>query len=320
MPHGQQLLAWRERVGHVIDVVPSQAQLAQPFHAAIDRYAVDGLVFTDCRSDAMLLVRSLARISTDSMRDIVFHVFLKGGVDALAGFGAQRGVAPTVTGVLALDLDQPVRMRRHDCRVLSFFVPRATVETSFPDAGTIHGRVLADMTAPTRLLVEHVVALSQSIRRLDRAEAAAALHASVALLIAAFARQAGLGASARAASRFATLSKVRRHIEGNLHQPELSPDSVLLALQLSRPTLYRMFEQAGGLAAYIRQRRLREAADELVRFPDMAVMDIAYGLGFNSASDFTRAFRRAYELSPQELRAQAFEVMRTASPGPDHSG
>jgi AraC-like DNA-binding protein len=42
-----------------------------------------------------------------------------------------------------------------------------------------------------------------------------------------------------------------------------------------------------------------------VRFPQLRVVEIAYGLGFNSPSDFTRAFRRAFDMSPQDLRARA---------------
>ena len=95
---------------------------------------------------------------------------------------------------------------------------------------------------------------------------------------------------------------LRRYIEANLHEPDLSPDSVLLASQLSRPTLYRLFESEGGLATYIRNRRLSQAADELRRYPNKAVVEIAYGLGFNSASDFNRAFRRAFDMSPLNYR------------------
>src|ERR1700722_19844647 len=83
-PPQRQLLAWRERVGHVIDVLPSRSDLEKPFHASIDRYQVGTLVFTDCRSDLMVLERSLARISVDKVRDFVFHVFLEGGIENLA--------------------------------------------------------------------------------------------------------------------------------------------------------------------------------------------------------------------------------------------
>ena len=106
------------------------------------------------------------------------------------------------------------------------------------------------------------------------------------------------------------VSEVKHYIRANLHQAELSPESLIQALQLPRPTLYRMFHHEGGLGTYIRNLRLRAAADELVGFPHLAVMDIAYGLGFKSPSDFTRAFRRAYEISPQDFRVRALESRR----------
>jgi AraC-like DNA-binding protein len=83
---------------------------------------------------------------------------------------------------------------------------------------------------------------------------------------------------------------------------------VVQTLQLKRATIYRWFEHEGGLGAYIRNRRLREAADELVRYPHVQVAEIAFGLGFQSASDFTRAFRRAFDMSPQDMRARALDL------------
>lgn len=299
------LLAWRDRVGHVIDVLPSLKQLENPFNASIDRYTVGELVFTDCRSDQMLLERSVARISTDKMRDYVFQVFTEGGIESVAGLYPQRRNAHAAASVLALDMNQPVRMQRSACRVLTLFVPRAQVEAAFPDAESMHGRAFENTTPLARLLIDHIAALNQNLPTMRADEADSALRVGAQLLIAAFGKQARLSGNARAAARAAMFGKVRRYIQANLHQAALSPESLLDALQLPRPTLYRMFEHEGGLGAYIRNRRLREAADELVQFPDLTVMEIAFGLGFKSASDFTRAFRRAYDMSPQDLRAQA---------------
>jgi hypothetical protein len=115
----------------------------QPFHAAIDRYEVGDIVFTDCRSDAMRLERSLARISTDSVRNFAFHVFLEGDVQDVSVRSSPRGKdAPSSARVLALDMGQPVRMRRSDCRVLTFFLPGSLVEEVFPDPAAIHARAM----------------------------------------------------------------------------------------------------------------------------------------------------------------------------------
>ena len=302
-PPERQLLAWRDRVGHVMDVLPSSREVEKPFRASIDRYDAGGIVFTDCRSDAMLLERSLARISRDQVRDYVFHVFLEGGVDDVAVHASPRdGAAPTAK-VLALDLNQPVRMRRSACRVLTFFAPGALVAEAFPNPEAIHGRAIQNTTPLTRLAIEHVTALGQNIASLSAPAAESAMRTGTQLLVAAFGKQAGLSGNARSAARAAMFSRVRRYIQVNLHRAELSPESVLNALQLPRPTLYRMFQHEGGLGAYIRHLRLRHAANDLVRYPHLMVTDIAYSVGFKSASDFTRAFRRAYDMAPQDFRA-----------------
>jgi transcriptional regulator GlxA family with amidase domain len=106
----------------------------------------------------------------------------------------------------------------------------------------------------------------------------------------------------RTATRESTVCKAQHYIQAHLCEEELSPDSVMHALELPRSTLYRLFKQEGGLGAYIRHLRLCHAANDLIRFPNVRVMEIGFGVGFKSASDFTRAFRRAYGMAPQAYR------------------
>ena len=40
---GEQFLAWRQRVGHVVDAPPSKEQIAGGFRGEIDLYAVGGM-------------------------------------------------------------------------------------------------------------------------------------------------------------------------------------------------------------------------------------------------------------------------------------
>lgn len=309
----RQLLAWRDRVGHIIDVLPSRAQMQNPFSASIDRYAVGELAFTECRSDALLLERSVARISTDNIRDYVFHLFMEGGIASVSGRYTPRKTMGSMASVLALDMNQPVRMQRNACHMLTFFVPRATVEADFPEAETIHGRVFEHTTPLARLVIDHVASLNRDLPGMSAIDAGNALATGTQLLIAAFSKQAGLSGNARAAVRAAMFGKVRRYIQANLHEAKLSPEYLLSVSQLPRHTLYRMFEHEGGIEAYIRNCRLRAAADELVRFPKRPVIEIAYGLDFRSAQDFSRAFRRVYDMAPQDLRAQALRRVSKAT-------
>jgi AraC-like DNA-binding protein len=305
---GEQFLAWRQRVGHVVDAPPSNAQVAGGFRGEIDSYAVDGMMFTDCRTDSMVLERSVARVATDSRRDYAFQLFLEGEVGHVTGMRKKRTTQGSAQGIVAFDLNQPFRAERPVCRVLSLFIPAAVVDEELGDGAAIHGRIVQQGSPLTGIVLDHMAAIAREIPTRDPASAIDALQAGARLLVAAFRKEAHLTGAGRAALQAAVMGQVRRYVEANLHQGDLTPTSVVQALQLKRATIYRWFEHEGGLGAYIRNRRLREAADELVRFPHLQVTEIAYGLGFQSASDFTRAFRRAFDMSPQDMRARAFDL------------
>jgi AraC-like DNA-binding protein len=315
-PRERQLLAWRDRVGHVVDVVPDKDQIARGFSGSIDLHAAGGLVFTEARTDALVLERSIARVSTDTRRDFAFHVYVEGETGHVSGLSVKRSAPGSVRGIIALDLNQRFRVERPACRVLTMFVPRVIVAAHIGDCDALHGRVLPDHAPLVHFVFEHFEATARELPVLDRPDAADALDAGARLLLEAFADKPNAASDSRAALQTAVKSQVKRYIETRLHEADLTPTAIVEALGLKRATVYRWFEQEGGLAAYIRLRRLREAADELALFPNLQIADIAFGLGFKSASDFTRAFRRAFDVSPLEMRLRALELLRATSGDP----
>ncbi len=296
-------LAWQERMDPVYDVRPPSAKGEASFDASVRRYAIGHLSFFDIHTSPNVAERSLGRVSTQSACDISFSVFLQGAPAQMKGYEHSLNThLPSVPSILVQDLGQPCTVRSFRGRMLIFFVPRALVEEVFPDAASLHGRRVEATTPLTRMLVAHLVTLNQQIASLSKDEADSAFRTGIQLLATAFSHQAGLGGNARAAVRAAVYGQVRRYVEEHLHDRRLSPDRVLQQLHLSRASVYSLFAHEGGLAAYIRSRRLRAAARELVQFPHLAVKDIAFGLGFDNASSFTRAFRRAYDMAPQDLQ------------------
>ena len=304
----QQLVAWRDRTSSFLEIAVSHAQVADGFRATLDHYQVDGMRFMHACTDPITQTRTAPQISTDTMRDYIFHVLLVGGggVETTTGLYPRRKALQSRPGILALDMGQTMRMER-ECRsrVMALFLPRAQVESVLPDAEALHGRVIDYVSPCARMFLGELEALSSSIDTMSVAEARSMMATCAHLIVGAFAKQCGLSGDARAAIRAAVFGRVRRHVEQHLHEPELSLESIVDASQLSRAALYRLFEHEGGLATYIRNRRLREAADELIRFPKAPVVEIAYGLGFRSAADFNHAFRRAYDMPPRDFRALA---------------
>jgi AraC-like DNA-binding protein len=302
--------AWSDYVSRILQVSVSRAQVASGFRGEIDTYVLEDMIFLDSRTDPFIQSRTTALISTDTLRDYVFHVALEGIVETEIEAPRQRKAAQFVPGILALDMNQPMRMVRPSyAKVLAFFLPRAVVEAQIIDAPRIHGSVVGYTTPLARLLLDHLRALHRDLRTMAPEAAETALRVAAELIVAAFAKQARLSSGARAAARAAMLGKIQRHVRAHLHRRELSPESVLQSFALPRPTLYRMFESEGGLAAYIRNCRLREAADELALSPGRAVGEIAESLAF-SASDFTRAFRRSYGVAPQAFREFGADLLR----------
>ncbi|TDG17764.1 AraC family transcriptional regulator [Paraburkholderia silviterrae] len=301
-PVHRQLLAWRERIGKVLDVVPTRAQIERPFRGLIDTYWLEEFLFANVYTDALTLERSIARISQDNARSIAFHIVMDGDAATRVTRPGKRQDTPLDVGVLAVDFDQPLHVLRGACRHVSLFVPRTALQEVFPDPGALHGRVLGANEPASQLIRERLNVFAANVPHMSLERAILRLREIVQLIVDAFGAQAGVRGSKPAVARAIAFNTARRFVQANLAESDLSPESVVESLGLSRATIYRMFQHEGGLHAYIRHLRLRAAADDLVRFPGAPIAEIAWSVGFNSASDFTRAFRRAYGFAPQEVR------------------
>jgi len=113
------------------------------------------------------------------------------------------------------------------------------------------------------------------------------------------------------------LMEVRAHIEHHLGDPCLSPESVSTACRISVRHLHRLFEgEELTVSAWIRRRRLERCRRDL---GDQALLHrpihaIAARWGLTDPAHFSRIFRAAYGVSPNEYRQQALHI-RQASPG-----
>jgi AraC-like DNA-binding protein len=108
--------------------------------------------------------------------------------------------------------------------------------------------------------------------------------------------------------RAALAMEVRAFIERRLGDPLLSPSMIADAHRISVRLLQRIFQQDGlTVAAWIRHRRLdrcrRDLADPMLG--SRPVHAIAARWGFPHAQHFSRAFRTAYGMPPQDYRRMA---------------
>lgn len=109
------------------------------------------------------------------------------------------------------------------------------------------------------------------------------------------------------ADRRALLAQVQAFIEENLGDPGLAPETIAAAHHLSVRSLHRLFEaHDSSVMGWIRARRLDRCRHDLAdpRLRHRAIHAIARRWGFTSPPQFSRAFRAAYGVSPQDHRRQ----------------
>ncbi|MFB6286108.1 MAG: ATP-binding protein [Candidatus Bipolaricaulia bacterium] len=95
--------------------------------------------------------------------------------------------------------------------------------------------------------------------------------------------------------------KVRRAVEENLADPDLTVEEVAGEVATSRSTLYRRLKDETGQtpSQFIRQVRVEHGA-RLLRRGAGTVSEVAYAVGFNSLSYFGESFRKHVGVSPSE--------------------
>jgi AraC-like DNA-binding protein len=104
------------------------------------------------------------------------------------------------------------------------------------------------------------------------------------------------------------LERARVLIGRRLRDQDLTPESICRDLRVSRSRLYRLFEPAGGIYAYIRRQRLVRARDALSDNADMRpVGRIAEHWGFVDPSAFSRSFKHEFGMSPKDARMAGWE-------------
>lgn len=135
------------------------------------------------------------------------------------------------------------------------------------------------------------------------APTAAALEAATLELITAVTAQLQQHDEGTAARRRKLRTAVSRLIDREFASPTCSVDSIAHALHVSKRQLYRAFaDDEGGIAGLLARRRLEAAYELLTRQPQLSVAEVAERCGYGDAGTLRSRFRRAYDLSPSQLR------------------
>jgi len=208
------------------------------------------------------------------------------------------------TGDLELqDFTEPYKAKFSNFRSVSLFLPRATLapKLEVPEAGAI--RRVPGESPLVKLAAKTLMNLHEALPHMTVDEANRAIHPVVDLCATAVNGHVE-STLARNALESSLGTRARQFIEDELETPELSVEYVQRRFRCSRSHLYRVFPEAGGINAYIKNRRLRASVRRMSdpKYSKRTISEIAFELGFSSASVFGRAFKRRYGVSPRDAR------------------
>lgn len=99
------------------------------------------------------------------------------------------------------------------------------------------------------------------------------------------------------------LAQVKSYIREHCHMQNLVPAQVAIRFHMSVRYLYKLFEdEPYSLAQYTQRCRLERSITLLINRPTMQLAQVAYRSGFADPSHYSRAFKRAFLISPKEYR------------------
>jgi len=320
VPTASRLDWWRGAVGDVFEISP-----ASPTESADDRapahdgphrlsgtwWRYDKVILGTVEFDANRATRLERHVRSDQLDH--YRLILKIAGSMRCEIRGERQVVHQ-GGLLVHDLSRPVTFDFEAGSNILLLVPREMLDEAFPIAVDLHGVRLQGTTAS--LLAAHLQELVRLSPQVEVAQAPMLTQATVGLLAASIAPSVPSLARVSKAAESTLLRQMCRYVDLHLAQPDLSADSMAEFFSISRSRLYRIFEPLGGVANFVRERRLARIHALLEqRSRRMTVGRLAEDHGFRSAAHFSRAFREQYGYSPNDLRQGRTNALASRTEG-----
>lgn len=272
----------------------------RPFEAHVSTACLPDIYVTRTIASATRYERNTRTIAKSGTDAVVVLVYLSGGY----AFDIE-GRTDTVQAndVAFFDLRRPLSIQTEHVDNISLVISRQRLSEVAPAVQDFHGFVLR-AGAARDLLLAHMRAVVEVGHRLPAADAAALSDVTVRMVAASWNSMSRHTLAAARDAGLATLADIKQHIEHHLHRPELGPAWLQDEFNLSRATLYRMFEPIGGVAAFILERRMQRAL-QMITAPGSGkprIKQLALDVGFLHPSAFSRAFKKQFGVSPQDVR------------------
>jgi AraC-like DNA-binding protein len=300
------LQALREATADICDVRSSESD--DEFRVDSATIPFDNALLIQSHASALEYHRTPKHVAHGGMDQYHVTLCLDGQMEFSSG---RRNAVMQPGDVCLIDMAQANRtvlagdVRGGPSRLLALILPRSALAPllASPDSATaslvsrdnLHGQLLADQ----------LFAFSLPRAEIQPRQSAVAAFAGLVATAVGSARDAE--SVAERGARDSLIASIKRHIGANLQTETVSADKLCRRFQISRATLYRLFESDGGLWRYVQEQRLNRAFMRLISPASRRdrLIDLAMDCHFSSDATFVRAFRRQFGLTPGEVRRLA---------------
>ncbi|MFG3547598.1 helix-turn-helix domain-containing protein [Streptomyces sp. NPDC047725] len=304
VPDRDKVAYWNEVVSRTLVPMTVAPRDDGPFDGRITAHRLAYLQVSTLEADAERVSRTPALISRSSEALMAVGVQISGTATFVQDGRRTRvreGDLVVYDTTRPYSFDYPGRFAAH-----VFQLPRRALGVSDGDIRRVTGDAIGTGDGFGAMLLPFLATLASSADNYPAGVANRLAGNVVDLFATLIAERAHPGGDAPDTARSHLVLRVREHIDRNLGDPGLSPESIARTFRISVRYLHRLFEgEHVTVARLIQRRRLEECSRELARRAGTAptVSSVAQRWGFVSPAHFSRAFRAAYGVSPREWRS-----------------
>ncbi|WP_332678071.1 helix-turn-helix domain-containing protein [Brevundimonas sp.] len=200
------------------------------------------------------------------------------------------------------DLSRPSVSSMSSIDMVTVMIPRAAVPGWLLARG-VHGLVLPGSSAGGRLVASHLLTMADVAGRLSDAEGSAGIEAAFVIAERFLGHQRSVAPGHADAIHRTIRERAMALLDSQPPDARWSAATVAVAIGVSRTSLYRAFESAGGVRTYVLRRRLARAYAALRgrRGLSPSVELIGQRNGFPDRRSFVQAFRAQFGMSPDDV-------------------
>jgi AraC-like DNA-binding protein len=309
LPEGKRLDAWRAMLPAYDLFLPDDSEPAS-FRVCADAWMLGDIVVTATQLSPMRFVRTAQRLQADRCNHFCLLLPKQG---SWTGDADGRMVTVGPGKIVIFDRSRPFHIAGTGSDTATITLTRAAMEAAGVRGPDLHGLMFQGLAE--RVLADHMMLLIRQLPAMAASDVTTTVSGTVDLIAGCIKANPKLQHEAMPDRDDKVRHRVDRYIDQNLGLRDLSLRKICREIGVSRSVLYRAFAPLGGVADYVRARRL-EAAHVSLENPagGRAISDVARDLGFVSDAHFSRAFKQRYGYSPRHARNRQTPALRDLAP------